>query len=566
MRSRFSIPFLAIPLLLLAMAFAAGSVGAVEVTVTIENLAPETGTYLTPTWLGVHDGSFDLYDIGAPASPELERIAEDGNADPLSSAFTSLGFEDGVAPGPGGPIAPGESASFTFDLDAGTGAAYLSYTSMVIPSNDAFIANGDPMAIPIIDAFGTFIGGSTVVYGDQVRDAGTELNDELPANTAFFGQASPDTGVAEGGTVSQHPGFLAPMSGGILADAMFAAADFTAHGYRVARITVTAATEVQVSVENLAPAAGNFLTPVWVGFHDGGFDTFTPGEAASAGLERIAEDGNAEPLSGEFAVSESAHTDGVIPGPSGPIAPGETATASFTVDGVAARYFSFVSMVIPSNDAFIGNGDATAIPVFDGQGRFVEGEYLVAGNRVYDAGTEVNDEIPANTAFFGQAAPDTGGDEGSIVHAHPGFLPAGSGGILDDAMFASADFTESGYHVARVRVTRSGDPSVYLQGGRYRVSATYDSGSESGRALGKNLTDESATFTFFGDENVELVLKVIDACTFNDRFWVFASGLTDVEVEILVEDLETRESRTYLSDGGAAFEPILDTGAFATCP
>ena len=558
-------PFLAIPFLLVALVFAAGAASAVEVTVTIENLSPETGTYLTPAWLGVHDGSFDLYDRGTAASAELERIAEDGNADPLSSAFTSLGFEDGVAPGPGGPIAPGESASFTFDVDADGGAAYLSYTSMVIPSNDAFIANGDPMAIPILDAFGTFVGGSTVVYGDQVLDAGTEMNDEVPANTAFFGQAAPDTGVAEGGTVSHHPGFLAPMSGGILADPMFAAADFTAPGYRVARITVTAATEVQVSIENLAPANGNFLTPVWVGFHDGGFDTFSPGEPASAGLERIAEDGNAEPLSGEFAASESAHSDGVIPGPEGPIAPGETAHASFTVEGSEARYLSFVSMVIPSNDAFIGNNDATAIPIFDGQGHFVEGEYLVVGDRIWDAGTEANDEIPANTAFFGQAAPNTGDDQGFVVQAHPGFLPAGSGGILDDAMFTGADFTAPGYHVARVRVTRSGDPSIYLQGRRYRVSATYDSGAESGQALGKNLTDESATFTFFGDENVELVLKVIDACSFNDRFWVFSSGLTDVEVEILVEDLESGTSRTYMSDGGSAFEPILDTDAFATC-
>lgn len=554
--------------LCLCVILVAAPAAAVEVTVTVENLSPETGTYLTPTWLGVHDGSFDLYDLGAAASPELERIAEDGNATPLSEAFTALGFEDGVAFGPGGPIAPGETATFTFDLDpsATSGASYLSYTSMVIPSNDAFIANGSPDAIPLFDEYGTFLGGSVVVYGDQVRDAGTEVNDEIPANTAFFGQAAPDTGMTEGGVVSEHPGFMAPMSGGILADPMFAAADFTAPGYRVARITVRAATEVQVSVENLAPANGNYLTPVWVGFHDGDFDTFTPGEAASASLERLAEDGNAAPLSEDFAASESGTVDGTVPGPNGPIAPGETAEGKFDVDGSSGRYLSFVSMVIPSNDAFIGNGNATAIPVFDAQGHFLEGDYFVSGDRVYDAGTEANDEIPANTAFFGQAAPDIGDEQGFVVHAHPGFLPAGSGGILDDAMFANADFLAPGYHVARVRVTTSGQPSVYLRGGRYRVTATFEAFGETGRALGKNLTDESATFTFFGDENVELVLKVIDACTFNDRYWVFVSGLTDVPVEVLVEDLETGTSETYTSIGGSAFEPILDTNAFSTCP
>ncbi|MDA8016360.1 MAG: spondin domain-containing protein [Thermoanaerobaculia bacterium] len=556
---------LAVAALLLALMALPGS--ALEVTVTIENLAPENGSFLTPTWLGVHDGSFDLYDLGSPSSPELERIAEDGNAAPLSDAFTALGFADAVAFGPNGPIAPGQSATVTFDLDpSATGeATYLSYASMVIPSNDAFVANGNPRAIPIFDVFGTFVGGSSVVYGGQVRDAGTEVNDEVPTNTAFFGQAAPDTGVVEGGVVSTHPGFLGPLSGGILADPQFVAGDFTAQGYRVARITVTAATDVRVSIENLAPAAGTFLTPVWVGFHDGGFDVFNTGDAASAALERLAEDGNTGPLSEDFAASGNGTVDGTIPGPNGPIAPGETATATFTVRG-DSRYVSFTSMVIPSNDAFVGNSNPTAIPVFDGQGRFLEGEYLVVGDRVYDTGTEVNDESPVNTAFFGQSAPDTGVEEDGLVRAHPGFLPPGSGGILDDDMFSAGDFQTRGYRVARVRVTTSGQPSVYLQNGRFRVSATFEVDGESDRALGKALTDESATFTFFGDENVELVLKVLDACTFNDRFWVFSSGLTDVPVEILVEDLESGESRTFASDGGTAFPPILDSDAFATCP
>ena len=46
----------------------AGSAAAVEVHVTIENLAPEAGNFLTPVWVGFHDGTFDVYDLGAPAS------------------------------------------------------------------------------------------------------------------------------------------------------------------------------------------------------------------------------------------------------------------------------------------------------------------------------------------------------------------------------------------------------------------------------------------------------------------------------------------------------------------
>ena len=50
---------------------------AVEVTVSIENLAPRNVNFLTPVWVGFHDGSFDSYDVGVAATPGLERIAED---------------------------------------------------------------------------------------------------------------------------------------------------------------------------------------------------------------------------------------------------------------------------------------------------------------------------------------------------------------------------------------------------------------------------------------------------------------------------------------------------------
>ena len=35
---------------------------------------------------------------------------------------------------------------------------------------------------------------------------------------------------------------------------------------------------------------------------------------------------------------------------------------------------------------------------------------------------------------------------------------------------------------------------------------------------------------FFQAENVEAVVKVLNGCGINDRYWVFAGGLTDVKV------------------------------------
>lgn len=213
-----------------------------------------------------------------------------------------------------------------------------------------------------------------------------------------------------------------------------------------------ALTTVTVTIENLAPVQGNFLTPVWVGFHDGNFDLFDTGSAASAGLEALAEDGNVAPLNGEFANAGGGQT-AVIPGPNGPIGPGDVTTMTFTLDenNPDDSYFSFAAMVLPSNDAFIGSGNA--ISLFDSNGNFTAVDFFVGGANVYDAGTEVNDELPANTAFFGQMMPNTGVTEGGVVALHSGFLPAGSGGILDDPMFANADFTRANYPIAQIRIS-----------------------------------------------------------------------------------------------------------------
>src|SRR5689334_12793243 len=59
----------------------------IVVEITVENLAPANGTLLAPIWFGFHDGSFSIYELGSPASPALERLAEDGNTGHLTNQF-----------------------------------------------------------------------------------------------------------------------------------------------------------------------------------------------------------------------------------------------------------------------------------------------------------------------------------------------------------------------------------------------------------------------------------------------------------------------------------------------
>jgi hypothetical protein len=111
-----------------------------------------------------------------------------------------------------------------------------------------------------------------------------------------------------------------------------------------------------------------------------------------------------------------------------------------------------------------------------------------------------------------------------------------------------------------------GPATLCLSGGRFKVEGTFNTGTQQGQAQAVKLTDETGYFWFFSNTNVEMVVKVLNACTVNQEFWVFAGGLTNVQTTITVTDSNTGVVRTYSNPQGAAFQPVQDTSAFATCP
>lgn len=110
--------------------------------------------------------------------------------------------------------------------------------------------------------------------------------------------------------------------------------------------------------------------------------------------------------------------------------------------------------------------------------------------------------------------------------------------------------------------------TLCLDGGRFAVEASWAlANGSTGPAFAAPLTDNTGTFWFFREDNVELVVKVLDACSLAaaPRYWVFAGGTTNVGVELRVLDTVTGVERRYQREAGAPFNPILDTDAFATC-
>ena len=111
------------------------------------------------------------------------------------------------------------------------------------------------------------------------------------------------------------------------------------------------------------------------------------------------------------------------------------------------------------------------------------------------------------------------------------------------------------------------DTAMCLNNNRFKVEAHWrtNDGAEGGAKVIK-LTPDTGYLWFFNSAKVETVVKVLSACSLNQRYWVFAGGLTNVEVTLTVTDTETGTVKTYTNPQGTAFQPIQDTSAFATCP
>jgi hypothetical protein len=136
-----------------------------------------------------------------------------------------------------------------------------------------------------------------------------------------------------------------------------------------------------------------------------------------------------------------------------------------------------------------------------------------------------------------------------------------SGRALGDHVYFNVltPLTEPGPCVA-------GPNALCLGGGRFKVEASWQTASAHGAAAADGLSTDSGNFWFFNPDNVELTVKVLNACDGFDRYWVFVSGLTNVEVLVKVTDTHTGHVRQYFNPQDHAFVPVQDTNAFDTCP
>lgn len=185
------------------------SAQAAVLQITFENTGASDDFVLTPLWVGLHNGNFDLFDDGSAASPGLALLAETGSAAVLSEEFAAMGRlqlagignADGFA---GAPVVEGgETAVGEITIMNPAAYNFLSFATMLIPTNDAFFGNEDPNAYRIFNEDGSFANPAPIeLFGSDIRDAGSEVNDTFGAPFSTIG----GTDSRENGVVGLHPG------------------------------------------------------------------------------------------------------------------------------------------------------------------------------------------------------------------------------------------------------------------------------------------------------------------------------------------------------------------------
>ncbi|HXT50207.1 MAG TPA: hypothetical protein VN811_04150, partial [Thermoanaerobaculia bacterium] len=150
-------------------------------------------------------------------------------------------------------------------------------------------------------------------------------------------------------------------------------------------------------------------------------------------------------------------------------------------------------------------------------------------------------------------------------------LPAGTYELR--ATDSGGGFSGLAYVRANVTVAPPGscaptDTTLCLHDRRFAVTATWrDFAGHTGvgHALVPPGSDGSGLFWFFGAENAELTVKVLDGCAVNQHWWVFLASGSSVDYEVTVTDTRSGAQRKYTNPLGVQAPLATDLEAFAAC-
>lgn len=138
----------------------------------------------------------------------------------------------------------------------------------------------------------------------------------------------------------------------------------------------------------------------------------------------------------------------------------------------------------------------------------------------------------------------------------------GTGRVVELPMDAAGDWIAD-THLTAAPPCVPGPTTLCLLGGRFSAEVTFKTAAISnGHGQAVPLTGgTSGMFWFFDAQNIELVVKTLDATALNGKFWLFYGALSDVEYDLTVTDTVTQAQRLYHNAHGNLCGK-QDVGAF----
>ena len=201
----------------------------------------------------------------------------------------------------------------------------------------------------------------------------------------------------------------------------------------------------------------------------------------------------------------------------------------------------------------------------------VNGHHWVYGAATTDLGYQitVNDTVTGEFREYlnepGRPAPAiTDGEAFSAACGDRGSAASVSGGRAAVGAPDQVRFGASRVGIASVSGCSSGDASLCLLDRRYEVTVDW-SRTDGGRGPATTVpggTNNSGLFYFFGPDNWEILIKVLDGCAINGHHWVYAASATDLGMDITVTDTVTGSTWTYEKEPGNPAPAITESEAF----
>ncbi|HKI87339.1 MAG TPA: Calx-beta domain-containing protein [Thermoanaerobaculia bacterium] len=104
---------------------------------------------------------------------------------------------------------------------------------------------------------------------------------------------------------------------------------------------------------------------------------------------------------------------------------------------------------------------------------------------------------------------------------------------------------------------------------RFKVQVNWQTpDGQTGQGTAIPISDQSGFFWFFDSSNIEMLVKMHDACSLKpfNSYWVFVAATTNVAYDLQVTDTSTGVIKDYTNSLGESAEPVHDTSTFNSCP